>query len=110
MLARLKRTVGRVIAVTAEYLPYGDRAIILFINKNIKDYGNVLDLKFDKSNKTIELKVDLKGEDKALCVKITDFELDCNPASPSISIKSISADRALGVRAASQGDLGQNFS
>ena len=45
------------------------------INKEIGEFGKMLDLIFDKENRSIKLVIDLKGEDKPLEVNIEKYEI-----------------------------------
>jgi hypothetical protein len=60
------------------------------INSQIKEYGEVIDLKIDNQAKTISLSVLLKGENLPINVKIDEYELD----NAEITIKSANAERA----------------
>ena len=48
------------------------------INKEIGEFGKMLDLKFDKINKSIKFVIDLKGEDKPLEVNIEKYKIVSN--------------------------------
>ena len=69
------------------------------INKEIGEFGKMLDLKFDNKNKSITLVVDLKGEDKPLEVNIEKYEIisnsidDKKDITSEIKIISASADK-----------------
>jgi len=46
-----------------------------FIKKNFGEVGKVLDLKFDKNNRTINLVVELKGEIEPVKIDINNYDI-----------------------------------
>jgi hypothetical protein len=64
------------------------------INSQIKEYGEVIDLKIDNQAKTISLSVLLKGENSPINVKIEEYELKQDSGKSKITVKSANAERA----------------
>ena len=59
------------------------------INSQIKEYGEVIDLKIDNQAKNISLSVLLKGESSPIKVEVEEYEL----TNSQITIKSANAER-----------------
>lgn len=64
-----------------------------FVNNNIKEYGEMVNLKIDSKNKNIELEVLLKGEKENIIVKVDKYEVIKKDDSSYIKFKNISASR-----------------
>jgi hypothetical protein len=64
-----------------------------FINNNIKEYGEMVNLKVDSKNKNIEIDVLLKGEKENIVVKIEKYEIVSRKDSNAIKFKNVSASR-----------------
>lgn len=93
MLNKLKKIAGKGTAFIIEHVPHGNKPLIAYLNSQIKDYGEVLDFRFNKVKKMIHLIVDLHGEEKSLELKIEDFHLKHSEELSSITLNSISCDK-----------------
>lgn len=64
-----------------------------FVNNNIKEYGEMVDLRIDSKNKNIELVILLKGEKENIIVKVDKYEVIKKDDSSYIKFKNIAASR-----------------
>lgn len=64
-----------------------------YINGQIKEYGEMVNLKIDSKNKNIELGVLLKGEKENITLRIKKYEIVSSDGSYSIKFKNVSASR-----------------
>jgi len=64
-----------------------------FVNNNITEYGEMVNLKIDSKNRNIELEVLLKGEKENILIKIEKYEAVSKDDSNVIKFKNVSASR-----------------
>ena len=63
------------------------------INQYIGEYGKVIDLTIDNTNKKATVSVLLKGESSPIAVRVDEYEILRNDSSTSVRIKHASCDR-----------------
>lgn len=66
---------------------------LVYANKKIKEYGEMVDLRIDSKNKNIELEILLKGEKENIIVRVDKYETIKKDDSIYIKFKNISASR-----------------
>ncbi len=66
---------------------------LIYANKEIREYGEMVNLKIDSKNKNIELEVLLKGEKENIIIKVDQYEVIKKDDSSFIKFKNISASR-----------------
>lgn len=66
---------------------------LVYANKEIKEYGEMVDLRIDSKNKNIELEILLKGEKENIIVKVDRYEVIQKDDSSYIKFNNISASR-----------------
>jgi len=69
------------------------KAIISGINLKIKEYGKMLKLNLDSTNKTIELEIMLKGEKEPLKVFVNSYEISEEDGKYFLYAKDIKTSR-----------------
>ena len=69
------------------------RGLCWVVNRKIEEYGEVLDIKLDNKDKTIKVKVLLKGESEVIEVAVDEYEIVRNDAETLIRVASASSDR-----------------
>jgi len=66
---------------------------LIYANKEIKEYGEMVNLSIDSKNKNIELEILLKGEKENIFVNVDKYEVIQKNDSCFIKFKNISASR-----------------
>jgi len=69
------------------------KAVIAAVNLKIKEYGKMLKLNLDSTNKTIELEIMLKGEKEPLKVFVNSYEISEEDGKYFLYAKDIKTSR-----------------
>ncbi len=65
-----------------------------YINKKIKEYGDVLNLQINAKNKSIKASVLLKGEKVPISINVNKYKLENNANSATIKILDANSNKA----------------
>ena len=85
------------------------QGVRMAINTQIKEYGKMLKLNLDSTNKSIELEVMLEGEKESLTVKVRKYEIIEEGGGHRLRIEGIETSRAWIDTVAASYLEGKNF-
>jgi hypothetical protein len=82
---------GKVARWILKYAPESIRRFVL--NRMIGEYGKMIELKFDPTQKYLHASMVLAGEEQPIEIKITDYHLEIAGQNTILTILQASADR-----------------
>jgi hypothetical protein len=82
---------GKMARWILEYAPEGIRKLVL--NRVIGNYGEMIEIKFDPTQKYLRASVLLAGEEQPIEIKITDYDLKKAGDRTILILRQASADR-----------------
>ena len=71
----------------------GHKGKKIYINKVIREYGEMTKIEIDKDKKTVEASFDLNGEEKPITIKIKGYTIESDGKDTSIKIGDVSVSR-----------------